>query len=321
MSYPPSEAVSKTLIIGADGFLGKAFQKAYKKIHGLSFGTSRSLNAQSKGLLYLDLENLNLLKLRKDLSELKKNGVEQALILAAVTSVDACEKDPQRSTLINVKNTLALIKELFIQGLKPIFASSDYVFDGNSGNSSESDQPNPQTVYGRHKLAVEEGIAALAGQLKKEQNDYLILRLSKVFSLEKTSQCLLGEMANQLSKGNTIRAAVDQRFCPILREDLLNAYFKLQAKEKSLIGGILHLCSPESWLRYDLACRLAENLGIHPHKIKNQVKKISISEVSPNRPRDTTMSIERLQSLIAFQFTPIQTSLKELSLNFSSFEK
>ena len=54
-----------------------------------------------------------------------------------------------------------------------IFISSDYVFDGKHGDYSVYDKPNPNTTYGRSKLASEDYI-------KKSSPLYTILRVGAV---------------------------------------------------------------------------------------------------------------------------------------------
>jgi dTDP-4-dehydrorhamnose reductase len=62
-------------------------------------------------------------------------------------------------------------------GAAMIYYSTDYVFDGTKNTPyTENDQPNPQNIYGKTKLAGEEAITSVGV-------DHLIFRTSWVYSL------------------------------------------------------------------------------------------------------------------------------------------
>ena len=68
-----------------------------------------------------------------------------------------------------------MVQEIFVHMQKKnnvrfIYISTDYVFDGNKGNYSENDKPNPRSTYGKSKLSAE--------NIVKTLNNYLIIRTS-----------------------------------------------------------------------------------------------------------------------------------------------
>ena len=68
---------------------------------------------------------------------------------AAWTDVDGAEADPEGARRVNVKGT----RNVVALGAPVVYYSSDYVFDGSKREPYlESDEPNPQSVYGRTKL-------------------------------------------------------------------------------------------------------------------------------------------------------------------------
>jgi len=78
---------------------------------------------------------------------------------------------------INAEAPAVMADEARKLGAAMIHYSTDYVFDGDkSGSYSETDFPNPQSVYGRSKLAGEQAIKA-AGI------PHLILRTSWIYGL------------------------------------------------------------------------------------------------------------------------------------------
>jgi dTDP-4-dehydrorhamnose reductase len=80
---------------------------------------------------------------------------------AAYTAVDRAESEPQRAAAINAEAPAAMAEEARALGALLVHYSTDYVFDGRKATPYvESDAPNPQSVYGRSKLAGEQAIAA-----------------------------------------------------------------------------------------------------------------------------------------------------------------
>src|SRR5256885_12033668 len=86
-------------------------------------------------------------------ADLRPDGI---IHCAAMTDVDACEKDAETAWAVNAAAVAALAKA----PARLTALSTDYVFDGKRGGYDEDDAPNPQGVYARTKLAGE--LAALS---------------------------------------------------------------------------------------------------------------------------------------------------------------
>ncbi|MCX5751940.1 MAG: sugar nucleotide-binding protein [Candidatus Saganbacteria bacterium] len=281
------DKLPKTAIIGATGFIGASFFSAYRRKFPDCIGTSRTPGKE--GMLYLDLLQPDIRRLR-----LADSGHKEALILAAIAQIDQCEQEKQLCREVNVKGTIEAIKQLAMEGIKPIYFSSDYVFDGESGNYSDNDCRLPTTEYGLQKMEVEDAMPDICG------DNYLVIRSSKLFSLRDSAGPLIEEIAEKLSKGEEVRAAYDQCFCPTYIGDFVLAVAGLQAKGAK---GIINVCSPQRWSRYELATWIARKMGVDQAK----VKKISIDELDfkVKRLKNTTMVPEKFLLLNDFNFTPM----------------
>ena len=94
---------------------------------------------------------------------------------AAYTAVDKAEAEPEQAWAINGTAPGVLGQEAARLGALVIHYSTDYVFDGRkTGAYVESDAANPQSIYGKSKLAGEQA-------LQQSGADHLILRASWVF--------------------------------------------------------------------------------------------------------------------------------------------
>ncbi|MEJ2793820.1 dTDP-4-dehydrorhamnose reductase [Iodobacter sp. LRB] len=94
---------------------------------------------------------------------------------AAHTAVDKAESEHELAHAINTIAPQVLADEAAKIGALLVHYSTDYVFDGTKdGWYSETDTPNPQSVYGKTKLAGELAIAAANPR-------HLIFRTSWVF--------------------------------------------------------------------------------------------------------------------------------------------
>lgn len=84
---------------------------------------------------------------------------------AAYTAVDKAETDIDGAFAINAIAAGVLAEEAKAQGCLLVHYSTDYVFDGNKdGAYVESDAVNPQSIYGKSKLAGEQAIADSGAQ-------------------------------------------------------------------------------------------------------------------------------------------------------------
>lgn len=94
---------------------------------------------------------------------------------AAYTAVDKAESDAATAHAINAEAPRVLAECAAASGALLIHYSTDYVYDGNKASPYvETDAVAPQSVYGRSKLAGEEGIRASGARS-------LIFRTSWVF--------------------------------------------------------------------------------------------------------------------------------------------
>lgn len=283
----------KTAVIGASGYIGSYFWKSYRTEFPNCVGTTFSKNAS--GLQKFDIRSPDLASLR-----LAETGHQAVLIASAHPNINYCENNRQDSYDVNVKGTLELGRQIEALDLSAIFLSTDYVFSGTSGPYDDCDKPQPTTEYGRQKALVEV-------ELPKLVRKCLILRLSKVYGTQKGDGTLLDEIANKLASGSDIKMAKNQLFCPTHVNDIVEVVHSLQAIK---FNGLLNLCSPQGWSRYDVAMLMAEAMQAN----RNQVHPISLHDLPGlhSRPLDTRMRPSKLVMEVKPQFTLLQQSISQI---------
>ncbi|PIS02123.1 MAG: hypothetical protein COT85_07015 [Chlamydiae bacterium CG10_big_fil_rev_8_21_14_0_10_42_34] len=264
---------TKTFVIGSAGFLGKHFLESYRNDEPKTIGTQ---HFSSDKPFYFNLE-------KPDIRALPLNeGYTHALIAASTGLFVECEKQYEKTAVGNVYGTLQLAKSLAEVNITPILFSSSYVFDGNDGQYSEESLINPINGYGLQKAEVEKKIDHVC------KGNYLLLRLSKVFTLAKGDGTLLDEIVQKLVSQKTIFAAHDQIFTPILIDDVIRITQHLQALRAT---GLYHICGTENWSRYDLTKTISSLLSSPPTIIQS----ISLDDLPDKikRPKKTNMLCQK----------------------------
>ncbi len=223
----PMQAGARWLITGARGQLGRTL--------------CALLPARGIEVVAADRARLDVTDVTAVARELETASPDAVIHCAAFTHVDGCEQEPELAQRVNGDAPAALAGACRDRCLL-VSWSTDYVFDGQGGVPwREEDEPRPLSVYGRTKLAGEQGVREAGGE-------HLIAR----------TQWVIGPGANFVRtilgaarEGRELRVVDDQIGRPsttvALAEGLLTA---LEAGAR----GTLHLACEgiASW--YDLAC-------------------------------------------------------------------
>ena len=218
---------------------------------------------------------------------------DSALLLLGDTQPDSCVRDPRRSHAVNVEGIERAIDDLLAAGVRVIFISSEFVFDGRQGQYSESDSPNPILLYGEQKLAIER-------YLESVTDDYAVLRLAKVYGGAAGDGTLFTNWLQAIERGGRLKCASDQYFSPIHVDDVVQAMLLAAA---SRIRGVFHLAGPDGLSRMEcLQALLAEVRKLKMVELETEPCGINDFEFPEKRPLDVSMRIDKLTS--ATDFSP-----------------
>jgi dTDP-4-dehydrorhamnose reductase len=237
----------KELIIGASGLIGRYLYRMSLNTGSEAAGTY--YKNRRPGLIPLDFTDAEAVK------RLIANMRPDVIYLpAAMPHVDWCERHPGDSAAINVKGPCNVISALTGTGIKLVYYSSDYVFDGENGPYTENDLPNPVNVYGLQKLEVEDEII-------RKMTNYLILRVTVVYGWEYPVKNFAHRAINNLRCGHSVKVPADQMGNPTYVANLAEASRELALDRHT---GIFNLAGAANVSRYEFAVALAGAFNLNP---------------------------------------------------------
>jgi dTDP-4-dehydrorhamnose reductase len=151
---------------------------------------------------------------------------------AAITNVDACERDADRAFAVNALGARWLATAAARVGAHVVHVSTDYVFDGESSRPyDEWDPVHPISEYGRSKLAGEREVAAHAPT-------WAVVRTSWVFGKRGTD--IVSWAFGAFDRGELHGVFADQVSVPTYAPDLAEMLARFAVDRRQ---GLYHVTS------------------------------------------------------------------------------
>ncbi len=170
---------------------------------------------------------------------------------AADVDADRAEVDPDPSIRVNYIGAQNVALACLEADCACAFISSDYVFDGKKNAPyTEMDEPNPQGVYGRAKLAAERYVASLLPR-------HYIFRTQWLFGKAGKRNFVKSILRNASEKGY-LRVVTDEVGCPTATEDLARIIHSVCS---SGLYGLYHATNQGICSRYEFARKILEVAG------------------------------------------------------------
>jgi dTDP-4-dehydrorhamnose reductase len=243
--------MSNILVTGSKGQLGselKDFESEFKQY----------------AFYFTDSNSLDITDHEKVKSYCVENEIEIIINCAAYTAVDKAESDVELCDAINhlaVRNFAEIAKE---KKIKLIHISTDYVFDGKAYKPyTETDMPNPQSVYGKTKLAGE------ATMLNINPANSIIIRTSWVYS--RFGNNFVKTMLRLGKEREELNVVADQIGTPTNAADLAKAILTLLPQLKNEAVALFHYSNEGVCSWYDFAKAIFEinNLEVKVNPIES----------------------------------------------------
>ncbi|MBN2363120.1 dTDP-4-dehydrorhamnose reductase [candidate division WOR-3 bacterium] len=214
---------------------------------------------------------------------------------AALTDVDYCQNNPQEAMRVNLIGTENLFP--YAENKRFLFFSTDYVFDGKSERPyTETDKPNPISVYGKSKYAAEKAVNAAL-------SDFVIVRTSWLLS---NSGGFLKKISNLYAQKNELFVVNDIKGSPTVIDYLCLATIGLL---ESSFSGTVNVANSGEATWYEVAKEYFSLINADPGRVKKAVSP-TFSEKAP-RPKYSVLDCSLLSSLIECKPPGWKTSLKK----------
>jgi len=162
---------------------------------------------------------------------------------AAMTNVDACERDPEAAFRVNVLGTQYMALACGQSGAAMVHVSTNDVFDGRLGRPYyEWDTPEPKSVYARSKAAAEFYVRTLL-------HHFYIVRTAWLYA--RAGNSFVTKILATADQVGALQVVTDEVSSPTYAPDLAQAIARL-----ILTGyyGIYHFTNSGFCSRYDWAC-------------------------------------------------------------------
>ena len=215
----------RILVTGCNGQLGNEMQLQAKENPQHEYYFTDVVIPEGSSAQKLDITNESEVE-----SFVNGNAIDCIVNCAAFTAVDKAESDEEFCNLLNNIAPGYLAKAVGKRGGSIVQVSTDYVFDGTNYKPVTEELPTcPNSVYGRTKLAGEEGVKANCQQ-------HLIIRTAWLYS---TFGNNFVKTMIRLGKEKTELGVIfDQVGTPTYAKDLATAIFA--AINKGIVPGIYH---------------------------------------------------------------------------------
>ena len=266
----------KILLFGAGGLLGRHLA-AELAAHGHDVAALTHAEADITASARLD--------------ELFGTSHDAVINAAAVCDFDACERDPVGTGRVNRDAPLDLARRCAAQNALFVQFSSDYVFRGEIDRSlTESDEPDPLSVYGRQKADLERDLPHLCPRS-------LVIRLSWLYGREgRTFMSLLPAL---LTRQQTLRVAAGKTGRCLYAPDAAR-WIRLLIEGGHT--GLFNLVNAgdTSWEEFARTCLVRmKDLGDHP--ACRHLEEVPYEQLGPDwakRPRHSSLSLQKLAATL-----------------------
>ena len=289
----------KLLVIGASGLLGS---KLYSQAAG-RYDISGTYNPEVDGKSSLRLDPLDIGS-RDEVEKLfAKAKPEVVVMCAAMTNVDACEKQPLVANRVNATGPVLVARSCKSSGAKLVHVSTDYVFDGaKSRKYTEEDVPRPISVYGSSKLAGERAVLSTLPES-------IVARPAVLYGWNpiEGKENFVTWVLKKLRAGEKASLFEDQWISPTFADDLARTLLELAEKDAK---GVWHVSGPDCLDRPSCGRIIANVFGLDG-KLVAPVPSRSVS-LPAKRPRNSCLDVSKVEKLLCRKTMSFESGLEKM---------
>ena len=234
---------SKTLVLGASGFLGNHFvQPESQEIY--QFRTK----PESIVPHHLILDPWNTDELEKLIVD---RELESLINCIALANIENCESNEAEAFEVNSELPRRLAELCKRRSVHLVQVSTDAVLLDAIGLLDESSPNNPKSVYGKSKLLGEE-------QVLKTSPHFTVARVN-FFGVSPRRDSIFDFFYNSLKQKSVVLGFSDVFFSPLYVKDTISALRYIASNRQA---GIIHLASSTPISKYEFGLKVAALLGL-----------------------------------------------------------
>ena len=283
----------RILITGASGLLGVNIALEAAPENQVT-GVSNQLMLQSD---QFDLITQDLLAPGAVERLLEKTEPDWVIHCAALANLEACEANPEQAKKLNSELPGKLAAIVARGGARLLHVSTDAVFDGQRGEYTETDSPNPLSVYAKTKLEGEYAVA-------QANPDAIIARVN-LFGWSLTGKRSLSEFFFYNLKANhPVMGFTDIYFCPLLANHLGQIFLQMLSIG---LSGLYHVVSSEYASKYAFGLEIARKFGLDERLITPT--SVSQSSLKAVRSPNLTLRSDKLARALSKPIPSLSTGL------------
>jgi dTDP-4-dehydrorhamnose reductase len=277
----------KILLTGKNGQVGFAL---HKKLVSLGEVIATDRNG-------LNLENPDAI--RVFIEKIKPDIIINA---AAFTDVDKAESEIELAHKVNTEAPKVLAEKASQLNIPMIHFSTDYVFDGLKNEPYvETDQANPQSVYGQTKWEGEEAV--------RNHKKHIILRTSWVFSNH--GQNFLQTILKLIQEKSSLNIVSDQKGRPTSADAIADVTYKIietilnKANFKDFGTYHVALEGETNWYEYaSFVTNEAINFGLKTTMTSQDIRSIpsNACPTKAKRPINSRLDTTKIKKTFMLEF-------------------
>ena len=235
--------ISKTLILGGGGFLGRYFSRI--------LGNSALVHTRTKltgisNTIEADIQT------EKDIVQLLTEfEIYRVINCMAITNIEKCETNPELANWVNAEIPAIIAKYTSAHMIQNLFISTDAVLKSNSKLRTEEALTFGGSVYSRTKLKGEE--VSLSSNSKS-----LIARVN-FFGSSPKKNSLFEYFYTNLKAGNQVVGYDNIFFTTMYAQDTALSCLKLIESE---LTGIFHIVGNERLTKHSFGRIIEKELGL-----------------------------------------------------------
>lgn len=282
------------VITGASGFLGSNFVAEADRS-----GRAVSAVAHRNGVPSIDVPSMFIDLAQPDAAMTMMDELEPSCVIncAALASVDECESNRERATLLNATIPQLIARACARRGVRFAHISTDSVFDGLKGGYVENDATNPLNAYAASKLEGERSVL-------EAMPDALVIRTNFIGVAPKRGVGLAEWIADRLAAAERINGFTDVVFSPLVATDLAEIVMKMTDRG---LEGVYHLAASDCISKYELARSIARALALDESLV--DPARVADAALAAKRPLDTSLNPAKLESALKQRMATVQNAV------------